>query len=222
MRPSSRRARILGGALAALVAAPASAAAQDALAVAKLSLVESKVELSKKGATWQAAVEGGVAGLYDVFTAPEARGRGLARALCIELLRIAHCAGLVVEFVRRRVERAAAGQPRLARPADQVLEHRAQAGQALRLPQRGAEHGGQKTLFRRAHDGQLHFLLGTEMSEQAALRHAGAVGQPADRKRADADLAGQRQGLVEDCLPGFFTFAHGRFIERSFVLVNPS
>ena len=32
MRPSSRRARILCGALAALVAAPASAAAQDALA----------------------------------------------------------------------------------------------------------------------------------------------------------------------------------------------
>lgn len=41
----------------------------------------------------QVAVEGGLAGLYDVFTAPEARGRGLARALCIELLRIAHCAG---------------------------------------------------------------------------------------------------------------------------------
>lgn len=41
----------------------------------------------------QVAVEGGLAGLYDVFTAPEARGRGLARALCIELLRLAHGAG---------------------------------------------------------------------------------------------------------------------------------
>jgi hypothetical protein len=58
MRPSSRRARILSGALAALVAAAASAEAQDALAVARISLVERKVELSKKGATWQAAVEG--------------------------------------------------------------------------------------------------------------------------------------------------------------------
>jgi len=41
----------------------------------------------------QVAVNGELAGLYDVFTAPDARGRGLARALCMQLLRQAHAAG---------------------------------------------------------------------------------------------------------------------------------
>ena len=35
----------------------------------------------------QAAREGDIVGLYDVFTAPAARNRGLARSLCAELLR---------------------------------------------------------------------------------------------------------------------------------------
>lgn len=37
--------------------------------------------------------EGEFVGLYDVFTAPQARGRGLARALCTEMLRRAHAQG---------------------------------------------------------------------------------------------------------------------------------
>jgi GNAT superfamily N-acetyltransferase len=41
----------------------------------------------------QVAVTGELAGLYDIFTAPPARGRGLARALCIRLLRLAYAAG---------------------------------------------------------------------------------------------------------------------------------
>jgi hypothetical protein len=59
MRPSSRRPSLARGALLVLLAAPAAATAQDTLALARLSLVERKVELSKKGNTWQAAVEGG-------------------------------------------------------------------------------------------------------------------------------------------------------------------
>jgi hypothetical protein len=59
MRPSSRRKHLVGGALVALLAAPAAAPAQETLALARISLVERKVELSKKGATWRAAVEGG-------------------------------------------------------------------------------------------------------------------------------------------------------------------
>ena len=59
MRPSSRRSRLVCGALVALVVAPAAARAQGAPSLARLSLVERKVELAKKGATWQAAVEGG-------------------------------------------------------------------------------------------------------------------------------------------------------------------
>jgi len=41
----------------------------------------------------QMASEGDLVGLYDVFTAPSARGRGLAGALCTELLRMAHAEG---------------------------------------------------------------------------------------------------------------------------------
>jgi hypothetical protein len=42
-----------------LLAAPSAVTAQETLALARLSLVERGVELSKKGATWQSAVEGG-------------------------------------------------------------------------------------------------------------------------------------------------------------------
>jgi hypothetical protein len=59
MRPFPRRKRLLGTFLASLVSAGAPmASAQDALSLARLSLVERKVELARKGATWQSAVEG--------------------------------------------------------------------------------------------------------------------------------------------------------------------
>ena len=50
--------------------------AQEALALARLSLVERKVELSKKGATWQAAVEGGPLQIGEALrTGPDAVAR---------------------------------------------------------------------------------------------------------------------------------------------------
>jgi len=75
MRPPSRP-RLACGALAALLLAPAAAAAQGALALARFSLVERKVELAKKGATWQAAVEGGPLQIGEALrTGPEAVAR---------------------------------------------------------------------------------------------------------------------------------------------------
>jgi hypothetical protein len=60
----------------ASLAAPAAASAQDALALARLSLVERKVELTKKGATWQAAVEGGPLQIGEALrTGPDAVAR---------------------------------------------------------------------------------------------------------------------------------------------------
>ncbi len=41
----------------------------------------------------QFAIEGALVGLYDVFTAPNARGRGYAGALCRHLLQLAHTRG---------------------------------------------------------------------------------------------------------------------------------
>jgi hypothetical protein len=74
MRPSSRR-RLAGGAILALLA-PAAASAQGALALARLSLVERKVELAKKGTTWQAAVEGGPLQIGEALrTGPDAVAR---------------------------------------------------------------------------------------------------------------------------------------------------
>jgi hypothetical protein len=79
MRPSSRRKHLTRAALLAPLAclvAPAAASAQGALALARLSLVERKVELTKKGATWQAAVEGGPLQIGEALrTGPDAVAR---------------------------------------------------------------------------------------------------------------------------------------------------
>jgi len=70
---------LLRGALLAplaLQAATAPAGAADALALARVSLVERKVELAKRGATWQAAVEGGQLRIGEALrTGPDAVAR---------------------------------------------------------------------------------------------------------------------------------------------------
>jgi ribosomal protein S18 acetylase RimI-like enzyme len=48
----------------------------------------------------QLAVEGGLAGLYDIFTAKAARGQGLARALCQHLLVQARTRGAGVGYLQ--------------------------------------------------------------------------------------------------------------------------
>lgn len=48
----------------------------------------------------QVAVEGGMVGLYDVFTDPACRGRGLARWLCRELLRQARAGGAQTAYLQ--------------------------------------------------------------------------------------------------------------------------
>jgi len=79
MRPSSRRKHLAGAALLAPLASlavPAAASAQGALALARLSLVEHRVELARKGATWQAAVEGGPLQIGEALrTGPDAVAR---------------------------------------------------------------------------------------------------------------------------------------------------
>lgn len=56
----------------------------------------------------QVAVEGRLAGLYDVFTAPAARGQGLASALCVALLRSAHEAGADIAYLQVDADNAPA------------------------------------------------------------------------------------------------------------------
>ena len=48
----------------------------------------------------QSAAEADLVGLYDVFTHPQARGRGLARVLCSRLLAQAHAAGARVAYLQ--------------------------------------------------------------------------------------------------------------------------
>lgn len=48
----------------------------------------------------QYAMEAELVGLYDVFTAPAARGRGLARQLCVQLLCIARELGARVAYLQ--------------------------------------------------------------------------------------------------------------------------
>lgn len=88
MRPWCDRARSLASALSLTLlappaatlaqapAAPAAATDQGPLALARLSLVERKVELEKKGARWQAAVEGGPLAIGEALrTGPDAVAR---------------------------------------------------------------------------------------------------------------------------------------------------
>jgi ribosomal protein S18 acetylase RimI-like enzyme len=48
----------------------------------------------------QMAIESELVGLYDLFTAPQARGRGLARQLCLELLKQAGARGATVAYLQ--------------------------------------------------------------------------------------------------------------------------
>lgn len=48
----------------------------------------------------QFAMEAELVGLYDVFTAPTERGRGLARALCAQMLVAAHARGARVAYLQ--------------------------------------------------------------------------------------------------------------------------
>lgn len=48
----------------------------------------------------QSATEADLVGLYDVFTLPQARGRGLSRLLCGRLLAQAHAAGARVAYLQ--------------------------------------------------------------------------------------------------------------------------
>ena len=48
----------------------------------------------------QYALEAELVGLYDVFTVPQARGRGLSRALCSHLLSQAHAQGARVGYLQ--------------------------------------------------------------------------------------------------------------------------
>ena len=48
----------------------------------------------------QFAIEGPLVGLYDVFTAPNARGRGYAGALCRHLLQLAHTRGATHAYLQ--------------------------------------------------------------------------------------------------------------------------
>jgi hypothetical protein len=76
MRPSSRRRRPALATLLVLLAVPAAATAPEAFVLARFSLVERKVELSREGASWRAAVENGPLQIGETLrTSPDAVAR---------------------------------------------------------------------------------------------------------------------------------------------------
>ena len=56
----------------------------------------------------QVAIEADLVGLYDVFTAESARGRGLARTLCGRMLRSAASEGVRTAYLQVEASNAAA------------------------------------------------------------------------------------------------------------------
>lgn len=86
-------ARLVGGLRGSSAAQRAAHAERLALAPAMWCGLAVRHADGSTLACGQIAVGGELAGLYDVFTAPAARGRGLARALCTQLLIVAGTAG---------------------------------------------------------------------------------------------------------------------------------
>ena len=80
------------------------------------------------------------------------------------------------------------------------------------------QHLLREHLAGRLHRGDLQFLLGSEMGEEAALRHAEPLRQRAYAQSFEADLAGERHGFVQDQGPGPLAFAHRHILERTFVM----
>ena len=48
------------------------------------------------------------------------------------------------------------------------------------------------------HGRELELLLGAEVGEEAALAHAGRLGEPADRQRLETFLGRERRGRLQD------------------------
>jgi hypothetical protein len=107
--------------------------------------------------------------------------------------------GLIVQLSRHGVEDAASRQ--LILPSLQgAFEDRSKAGLASRLFQRGDDDDFDKALARLCENLKLELLLGAEVGEEAALRHAGRARERADGQLLEADLADELEGLVDDLI----------------------
>ena len=96
-----------------------------------------------------------------------------------------------------------------------MLEHRAHAGLAAGLAERGQHDLLQEQASSLFDDGDLEGFLGTKVREQAALGQPGCLGEAADRESGDADQVRELERSRQDRLPGVVAFRHDLRIERS-------
>ena len=96
-----------------------------------------------------------------------------------------------------------------------------QDGECRRLAQSGQDHAAAEIIDDALEDGLLQRFFGAEVTEQATLRHAGELGEPADAQSFEALDAAERNGVAQDGGAGGFAFAHGPHrYERSFFCVK--
>ena len=133
---------------------------------------------------------------------------------------IAHGPGVVVELAGRGDKETATGKFAGPRPGEPVPEK----GANPRLPARLLEGRAYHKLHERgnglAHNRDLEIFLGSEMSEQAALRKANLLREFSDAQGFKSYLAGGSQGDLQDGGAGLFSFGHGQILARSVFYEN--
>jgi hypothetical protein len=203
MRPCRDRARLRQGALAmallaipaaTLAQAPAAAEAKGALVLARVSLVERKVELEKRGASWQAAVEGGPLSVGEALrTGPDAVARLELPWMALTLSATRRCASGRVPAAGDTRERAGARRITFARG----VEGRHRRGGSSRAGPRGRPPAGRSTLvtcLRGASSSQRR--LGRDPTPgRGAMVDAGRARGPAGRQRRPRNLWPAGRGL---------------------------
>ena len=112
--------------------------------------------------------------------------------------RVAHQAGLVVEFRGAADHRAAARQVGRFGPVEPAQEEGAEPGQAARLGQRGLDDEVDELPLAPFQDRDEQFLARAEMREQARLRQSRRLGERADRQAFKTVLADDAEPGVED------------------------
>ena len=111
---------------------------------------------------------------------------------------VAHRAGAVVELEGRGREEAAAREDLALGVVDHVVAERPDAREATGRAPRRLDHLADEELRCVIHGRELELLLGAEVGEEAALAHAGRLGEPADRQRLETFLGRERRGRLQD------------------------
>ncbi len=109
---------------------------------------------------------------------------------------VAQLAGPVVELDRRAEQRAAAVALLFGGPFEPRVEQPRKRARPVGFAQRGHDHARAEIIDHALEHGVLQRLFRAEVAEQAALREARALGEPADGEAFEAVHARDRNRML--------------------------